>query len=224
MASTPRLLARAGLLVAGLTLGGCPSLLDGFDLGVAPGPDMALVHGFVAGEWQIIGSGRFERCGGPFSEAAFDLRSSVFTVEQDARGYLDALGVAGPDGRVFPFEGGRIIGDAVSFVTLEETERGPIRLEYTGELDTLSNVRGRFEGIGPDACLSAGIFTVRVELAEPPPPPDVDQMDSGPTDSGPIDVGPADDGPPADAMAVDAAATDGAAADGQPDGPPVDGG
>lgn len=207
------------MALTAVALIGCDSLLDGFDAGVTPPPpDMMIVNEFVAGEWQITGTGLFDPCDSPFSEAEFELRSTVFTVEQAPSGRLTLVGQPDPGG--LRFEDGRIIGSEVGFVTEEDTDRGPIRLEYAGELDALSNVRGRFEGIGPDACLSAGRFTVRIDLAERPPEPDMALPDAA-VDGDLVDLGAPDAG--TDGAAEPDGATD-AAADAAMDGAAPDAG
>lgn len=203
----------AAVVISTWALAGCDALLDLPDSGSyrAP-PDMLIIHEFVAGEWQITGNGQFGVCDSPFSEVEFTVRSATFTVEQDDAGALTVPAPPMLDSGALRFEDGRVVGTQVSFVTAEDTDRGPIRLAYDGTVDALNNVRGRFEGIGPDACLSAGTFTARVELAERPLPPDRGPPDRGPPDMSAIDSGSSDAGA-ADSAGLDAEQADAATPD-----------
>jgi hypothetical protein len=58
---------------------------------------------------------------------------------------------------------GEVVGNCVSFETVETDLRGTVRYQFSGKAVSSRSIEGRFTGSGPVGCLASGTFEVEIK-------------------------------------------------------------
>jgi hypothetical protein len=147
-------------LAAALALFGCEELLNADDASVR---DAEVAPEDVAGRWTITGDGVLRGCDDErLNTESLRIQAVPFEVAQ-IDDTLEGRNLPQPPGGSFTFEQAAVNGERVSFTTIEESREASIALAFSGRVDSLGRIAGRFEGIGPGECESVGSFLVTIE-------------------------------------------------------------
>lgn len=111
----------------------------------------------VAGTWVLSGEGSRQACQPSYLDASrFSLAATPLVITQTSSESFSLS--SAPTG--FRLVGGELVVRCVRFRTVEDSERGPITYDWSGELQGPGRIEGTFSGSGPGSCTTRGSFRV----------------------------------------------------------------
>ncbi|MBK6683035.1 MAG: hypothetical protein IPG45_01055 [Deltaproteobacteria bacterium] len=111
----------------------------------------------IAGTWVLTGEGRREACQPSYLDAPrFSLAATPLVITQTSS---ESFGLASPPSG-FRMVGGELLVRCVRFRTIEDSDRGAITYDWSGEIEGPGRIEGNFTGSGPGSCATRGSFRI----------------------------------------------------------------